>query len=268
MRRSRSACQALAASRCPARRRTTAGRSRPTPRRGPRSCSSPAPRRSNGRASEKFVLRTGADNRWLCPLLTAGLAIASSNRGRCAVSPVDRFVLGRSCSQVVVNPLRYILGAGLTMTDRRLSDASCLPGAAVCSPRGLRAGMIERCSERAQHRTRLASQQWHKSSRVPAWPPPFSTELSRGQRLAQPIFRATSYLLRITGRAWSKAVAVTVICIAGIAARAVAVPVVVADISHALAYRELAHRSGEIAYGHRRCRHGQGAAQRGARDNT
>src|SRR5262245_21158022 len=77
-----------------------------------------------------------------------------------------------------------------------------------------------------------------------------------------------SYLLRITGRAWSKAVAVTVICIAGIAARAVSVPVVVADISHALAYRELAHRSGEIAYGHRRCRHGQGTAQRGARDNT
>src|SRR5262249_56593403 len=108
--------------------------------------------------------------------------------------------------------------------------------------------MVERCSERAQHCTRLASQQWHKSSRVPAWPPPFSTELSRGQRLAQPIFRATSHLLRIAGRAWSKAVAVTVICIAGIAARAVSVPVVVADISHALAYPDLAHPTAAIAY--------------------
>src|SRR5262249_8233365 len=53
---------------------------------------------------------------------------------------VDRLVLGRSYNyaQVVLIPRRYILGRGLPVTDRRLSDVRRLPGAAVCSPRGLR----------------------------------------------------------------------------------------------------------------------------------
>src|SRR5262245_37713451 len=51
---------------------------------------------------------------------------------------VDRLVLGRSYAQVVLIPRRYILGRGLPVTDRRLSDVRRLPGAAVCSPRGLR----------------------------------------------------------------------------------------------------------------------------------
>ena len=54
--------------------------------------------------------------------------------------PIDRLVLGRSRSQVFVDPRRYVLGRGLTMADRRLPDAGCLPGVAVCSTRGLRAG--------------------------------------------------------------------------------------------------------------------------------
>ena len=53
--------------------------------------------------------------------------------------PIDRLVLGRSYSEIVLIPRRYILGRGLPMTDRRLSDVRRLPGAAVCLPRGLSA---------------------------------------------------------------------------------------------------------------------------------
>src|SRR5262249_20215571 len=65
-----------------------------------------------------------------------------------------------------------------------------------------------------------------------------------------------------------KAVAVAVRCIAGIAVRAVLVPVMVADIPHAFARREVAGCGGEIAYVDRCCRHSHGAAQRGAGDDT
>src|SRR5262249_6292939 len=54
--------------------------------------------------------------------------------------PVDRGVLGRSCSQIFLNPPRYILGLGLPVTDRRLSDVRRLPAVTTCSPRGLRTG--------------------------------------------------------------------------------------------------------------------------------
>src|SRR5215471_10572607 len=78
--------------------------------------------------------------------------------------------------------------------------------------------------------------------------------------------------LRIAGGAWSIAVAVTVRVIAGIiAAKTLAVPIVVADISHGFAWREVLGRGGEIAHiahGDRRCRRSHGAAQRGAGDNT
>ena len=50
---------------------------------------------------------------------------------------IDRLVLGRSRSEVFVNARRYVLGRGLPMTDRRLSDVRWLPGAAVRLPRGL-----------------------------------------------------------------------------------------------------------------------------------
>ena len=53
--------------------------------------------------------------------------------------------------------------------------------------------------------------------------------------------------LRIAGGAWSIAVAVTVRVIAGIiAAKTLAVPIVVADISHGFAWREVLGRGGEI----------------------
>src|SRR5215813_9481818 len=75
--------------------------------------------------------------------------------------------------------------------------------------------------------------------------------------------------LRIAGGAWSIAVAVTVRVIAGIiAAKTLAIPIVVADISHGFAWREVLGRGGEIAHGERRCRHSHGAAQRGAGDKT
>src|SRR5262249_31869801 len=72
--------------------------------------------------------------------------------------------------------------------------------------------------------------------------------------------------LRIAEGTWSIAVA-AVRGIAGIAARAVSVPIMVADIPHALGWREVARR-GEIAHGDRRCRHRHGAAQRGASDDS
>src|SRR5215471_20501404 len=78
--------------------------------------------------------------------------------------------------------------------------------------------------------------------------------------------------LRIAGGAWSIAVAVTVRVIAGIiAAKTLAIPIVVADISHGFAWREVLGRGGEIAHiahGDRRCRRSHGAAQRGAGDKT
>src|SRR6516225_2210751 len=85
------------------------------------------------------------------------------------------------------------------------------------------------------------------------------------------------YPLRIAGGAWSIAVAVTVrviarigakASIAGIAATALAIPVVVADISHGFGWCEVLGCGGEIAHGDRRCRHSHGAAQRGAGDKT
>src|SRR6516225_880722 len=76
------------------------------------------------------------------------------------------------------------------------------------------------------------------------------------------------YPLRIAGGAWSIAVAVTVRVIAEIAAKALAIPIVVADVSHGFAWREVLRRGGEIAHGDRRCRHTRGAAQRGAGDKT
>src|SRR5262249_34482250 len=54
--------------------------------------------------------------------------------------PIDLLILGRSCSEIFLNPPRYILGLGLAVTDRRLLDAGSLPGVAACSPRGLRTG--------------------------------------------------------------------------------------------------------------------------------
>ena len=51
---------------------------------------------------------------------------------------VDRLVLGRPYAEVVLILRRYILGRGLPMTDRRLSDVRRLPGAGTCLPRGLR----------------------------------------------------------------------------------------------------------------------------------
>jgi hypothetical protein len=65
---------------------------------------------------------------------------------------------------------------------------------------------------------------------------------------------------RIAGRTWSIAVAAAR-CIAWIAARAVSVPVTLADIPHAFAWREVAG-CGEIAHGHRRCWHSHGAGPR------
>src|SRR6516162_520681 len=76
------------------------------------------------------------------------------------------------------------------------------------------------------------------------------------------------YPLRIAGGAWSIAVAVTVRVVAGIAAKTLAIPIVVADVSHGFAWREVLGRGGEIAHGDRRCRHSRGAAQRGAGDKT
>jgi hypothetical protein len=46
------------------------------------------------------------------------------------------------------------------------------------------------------------------------------------------------------------------------------VPVMLADIPHAFVWREVAGCGGEIAHGHRRCRHSHGAGQRGAGDDT
>src|SRR5215469_16157871 len=79
------------------------------------------------------------------------------------------------------------------------------------------------------------------------------------------------YPLRIAGGAWSIAVAVTVRVIAAIAAKTLAIPIVVADVSHGFAWREMLGRGGEIAHiahGDRRCRRSHGAAQRGAGDKT
>src|SRR5215813_10273026 len=76
------------------------------------------------------------------------------------------------------------------------------------------------------------------------------------------------YPLRIAGGAWSIAVAVTVRVIAAIAAETRAIPIVVADISHRFAWREVLGRGGETAHGERRCRHSHSAAQRGAGDKT
>ena len=51
---------------------------------------------------------------------------------------VDRPVLGRPHAEVVLILRRYILGRGLPMADRRLSDVRRLPDAGTCLPCGLR----------------------------------------------------------------------------------------------------------------------------------
>src|SRR5262249_56401872 len=52
--------------------------------------------------------------------------------------PADRPVLGRPHAEVVLILRRYILGRGLPMADRRLSDVRRLPDAGTCLPCGLR----------------------------------------------------------------------------------------------------------------------------------
>src|SRR5262249_6242376 len=75
--------------------------------------------------------------------------------------------------------------------------------------------------------------------------------------------RSCELPLRIAGGAWSKAVAVTVRCIASIAARAVS-----ADIPHALGCREIARCAGPTAPSDPSSRHSDCAAPCGGGEDT
>src|SRR5262245_22280275 len=69
--------------------------------------------------------------------------------------------------------------------------------------------------------------------------------------------------------AWSVAVIRPIaVAVTAVVVRSPPAPVPIAHVTHALAEREVARCSGEIAHGHRRCRRGHDAAERGAGDHT
>jgi len=70
--------------------------------------------------------------------------------------------------------------------------------------------------------------------------------------------------------AWSIAavIACSVAAVIACSIAVMSVPVMVATIPHALAYREIARFGGEIGHGQRLCRYGDDAVQRGADNHT